>query len=327
MLTTAVVVLDANRTVITMNAAAEDLFQIGRDRIAGKSLQRYFHEPESFHDLLTRSQQQRDRFAEELPLRRLDLNDAPILLDCRASFLDDRDRLMVEFVDVTSRRRINRQERLRTQREIARKMTRQMAHEIKNPLGGLRGAAQLLQRQLDDPAYDPYTNIIIDEADRLAALVDSLLGPGGGGQRQQVNVHDVIEHVIKIVATDATTNIAWTRDYDPSLPLLHLDRDQIVQAVMNIVRNAVAAAGSEGPHGQVTIRTRARTNDTIGGRQTRLVVVIEIIDNGPGIDPAIRDSIFYPLVTSKADGTGIGLSISQELINRHDGLIEFESEV
>ena len=199
-----------------------------------------------------------------------------------------------------------------------------VAHEIKNPLGGLRGAAQLLGRHLDDPELTGYTAVIINEVDRLAALVDSLLGPGGSINKSDVNLHDVLEHVIRLVDADRVVNVRWQRDYDPSLPTLMLDRDQMIQAVLNIVRNAIAA--SDGADVELSLRTRALTNDTIGAVPHRVIASIEIADNGPGIDPEIRDSIFYPLVTGRPDGTGLGLPLSQELIQRHGGLIEFTSE-
>ncbi|MEL7297020.1 MAG: nitrogen regulation protein NR(II) [Pseudomonadota bacterium] len=326
-LTTGVVLLDTNRAVVTMNAAAEQIFGVARAHIRGKSLQRFFQQPQDFHELLIRCQQQDDRFAEELELTQTNGLGTNLLLDCRVARQPDGDGLLLEVTDVTSRRRINKHQRLRTQREIARKITRQMAHEIKNPLGGLRGAAQLLQRQLADSDQKAYTDVIIREADRLASLVDELLGPGGTSKKMLVNIHDVLEHVLQITMPDTDALLEWRRDYDPSLPSINVDRDQIVQAVLNIVRNAIAAIKSHADgYGTITIRTRALINDNIGGKPIRLIASIEIIDTGPGIDPDLQESLFYPLVTSKADGTGIGLSISQELINRHDGLIEFASE-
>ena len=142
--------------------------------------------------------------------------------------------------------------------------------------------------------------------------------------KSEVNIHDVLEHVIRLVGADTGRRVTWQRDYDPSLPALMLDRDQMIQAVLNIVKNAVAACGDQ--PATITLRTRALTNETIGTVPHRVIASIEIADDGPGIDPELRDSIFYPLVTGRADGTGLGLPLSQELIKRHDGLIEFTSE-
>ncbi|MFK8052359.1 MAG: nitrogen regulation protein NR(II) [Woeseiaceae bacterium] len=327
-LTTGVVLLNTARTVDTFNSAAEHLFQVSRKHIAGKSLRNFFNDPALFDELVLRCQSSGETFAEELELQRTNGLGVCVLVDCRISSPGNQTDgpTVLELADVTSRRRINRDQHLKSQRDTGRKISRQLAHEIKNPLGGLRGAAQLLQRQIDDQQLTAYTDVIIREADRLAALVDSLLGPGGMLQKVDVNIHDVLEHVLQLVAADVGDAIQWHRDYDPSLPLLHLDRNQMIQAVLNLVRNAVSAANSARAVGQVTLRTRALTNDNIGGIPYRLLASIEIIDDGPGIHPDIRDSVFYPLVTGKSDGTGIGLTLSQELINRHDGLIEFTSE-
>lgn len=327
-LTTSVVLLDEHCSVIEMNTAAEQLFQIGRGQVNGLSLQRFFQHPDEYFGLIKRCQHRAETFAEELYLNRVSPQGGNVLVDCRVSTPDVQPggKLLLELTDVTSRRRINRDQNLKTQHDIGRQITRQLAHEIKNPLGGLRGAAQLLQRRLETEESKAYTDVIIREADRLAALVDSLLGPGGRSQKTAVNIHDVLEHVRQLVSIDVGESITWHRDYDPSLPVLQLDRDQMIQAILNLVRNAVAAATSDKPVGNVVLKTRALTNDNIGGQPHRLLASIEISDDGPGVDPAIRQSIFYPLVTGKADGTGIGLTLSQELINRHDGLIEFTSE-
>lgn len=278
--------------------------------------------------MLQRCQSSQQTYARELLLRSSSDGLTNLFIDCRIAPYTGAQAgaLLVEFNDITSRLRINRDNELMSQHGVGRLITRQLAHEIKNPLGGLRGAAQLLQRQIEAQDLKDYTDIIIGEVDRLASLVDALLGPGGQSTKTDVNIHDVLEHVARIVSADFGARVSWQRDYDPSLPLLRLDRDQMIQAVLNIVRNAVFAATAEKSHGTITLRTRAITNETIGNLRHRVIASIEIQDDGPGIAPELRDSIFYPLVTGRADGTGIGLPLSQELINRHDGLIEFTSE-
>ena len=201
-------------------------------------------------------------------------------------------------------------------------MVRQLAHEIKNPLGGLRGAAQLLERQLDSDDLREYTGVIISEADRLAALVDTLLGPGGPPNRQIVNIHELLEYVLRLVEPETSANISIVRDYDAGLPDTELDRDQLVQAFLNLVRNALTALSGQG---RITLRTRALINFTIGETLHPVAISIDIEDDGPGIPPELQDSVFYPLVTSNPEGTGLGLPVAQELISRHHGLIEFES--
>jgi two-component system nitrogen regulation sensor histidine kinase GlnL len=201
-------------------------------------------------------------------------------------------------------------------------MIRQLAHEIKNPLGGLRGAAQLLERQLDSDELKEYTDVIISEADRLAGLVDTLLGPGGPPNKQPVNIHELLEYVMRLVEPELSEHIRTRRDYDPGLPNMELDRDQMVQAFLNLVQNAVAALDG---HGRITLRSRAVMNFTIGDVRYPVVASVEIEDDGPGIPPDLQDSVFYPLVTSRPEGTGLGLPAAQELISRHGGMIEFES--
>jgi two-component system nitrogen regulation sensor histidine kinase GlnL len=201
-------------------------------------------------------------------------------------------------------------------------MIRQLAHEIKNPLGGIRGAAQLLGKQLNDAELNEYTDVIISETDRLAGLVDTLLGPGGPPNKQPVNVHELLEYVVRIIEAEEQEKLAFTRDYDPGLPLIDLDRDQIVQALLNLVRNAAAALDGQGT---ITLRSRAVTNFTIGDTRHSVIASIEIQDDGPGIPADLQDSVFYPLVTSRPDGTGLGLPGAQELLSRHGGMIEFES--
>jgi two-component system nitrogen regulation sensor histidine kinase GlnL len=203
----------------------------------------------------------------------------------------------------------------------SRLMIKQLAHEIKNPLGGLRGAAQLLERQLNDASMREYTSIIISEADRLKVLVDSLLGPGHTPHKERINVHELIQHVRQLLSADAP-DVDITRDYDPSLPLLELDRNQIIQALLNLGRNAMQAMQKSG---RLILRTRALTSVSIGTRRHRLVASIQFEDNGPGVPAHLQDTLFYPFVTGRTEGTGLGLAIAQDLVSRHGGLIEFES--
>ena len=245
------------------------------------------------------------------------------IVDCRVSPIDTGDAsLLVEITDVTRRNRISRENALLIQHGAGRQMIRQLAHEIKNPLGGIRGAAQLLERQLVEAELKEYTGVVISETDRLAALVNTLLGPGGPPNKVPVNVHELLEYVVRIIEAEDSGGIRIRRDYDPGLPLIDLDRDQLIQAFLNLVRNATAALEGQGT---IVLRTRAVLNFTIGDQRHRVIASIEIEDDGPGIPTDLQDSVFYPLVTSRPDGTGLGLPAAQELISRHGGLIEFES--
>ncbi|AHF05295.1 sensor histidine kinase [Marichromatium purpuratum 984] len=230
--------------------------------------------------------------------------------------------VLVELYQVDRQLRITREEHLLTQHRATQALIRGLAHEIKNPLGGLRGAAQLLEQELPDPALCEYTRIIIDEADRLQSLVDRMLGPNRMPQREALNIHDVLEHVRGLILAEFPRGPEVVRDYDPSIPDLMGDGDRLIQAFLNLARNAAAATGGDG---RVELRTRVLRQFTIGSRRYRLVLQTQVRDDGPGIPEDIRDKIFFPMVSGKQGGTGLGLPIAQELINQHGGLIECES--
>jgi len=248
-----------------------------------------------------------------------------ITVDCTVIPLGHRDsvdELLVEIRQVDRQLRITREEQILVRNEATRALVRGLAHEIKNPLGGLRGAAQLLERELHDESLVEYTQIIIEEADRLQNLVNNMLGPNRVPEMKPVNIHQVLERVCNLVKVEAGPSLTIDRDYDPSIPPIRGDMDQLIQALLNILRNAVKAAGSNGKLG---ITTRVLRQFTIGNILHRLVASVEIEDNGPGIPKELQERIFFPMVTG-GDGMGLGLSISQTLINRHQGLIEFTSK-
>jgi two-component system nitrogen regulation sensor histidine kinase GlnL len=279
-------------------------------------------EPE-LRDILSRVMQTGDHYANEMRLGATEVHADERIVDCRVSPLKTEDtELLIEMTDVTRRSKISRENALLIQHGTGRQMIRQLAHEIKNPLGGIRGAAQLLEKQLDDAELSEYTDVVISETDRLAGLVDTLLGPGGPPNKQPVNVHELLEYVVRLIEAEEQKKLTFVRDYDPGLPLIDLDRDQMVQAFLNLVRNAIAALDGQGT---ITLRSRAVINFTIGDRRHRVIASIEIEDDGPGIPIDMQDSVFYPLVTSRPEGTGLGLPAAQELLSRHNGLIEFES--
>ena len=232
------------------------------------------------------------------------------------------DELLIELHQVDRQLRISREEQLIWQHQASQTLIRGLAHEIKNPLGGLRGAAQLLEQELPDKSLRDYTRIIIEEADRLQALMNQMLGPNRIPQRQLVNIHCILEHVRGLLIAESPEGPKIERDYDPSIPDFEADQDRLVQAVLNIARNAVTAAGVDGT---VKLRTRVLRQFTIGSRRHRLVLCAEVEDNGPGIPEEIKNRIFFPMVSGQPGGTGLGLPIAQELINQHGGLIECES--
>ena len=231
--------------------------------------------------------------------------------------------ILLEIISIDRLLRISREDALLAQQIATRDLLRGLAHEIKNPLGGLRGAAQLLERELNSEEQKEYTRVIIGEADRLQKLVNRLLGPSGMPKRIDVNVHELIEYVRNVVLAEDIGDIALHRNYDPSIPDIKGDPDLLIQALLNIVNNAVQALNG---HGNITIRTRVWRKFTIGHKQHRLVVKIDVIDDGPGIPDDIKEKIFFPMVTGRAEGTGLGLSIAQRLVHQHGGLIEVDSQ-
>jgi two-component system nitrogen regulation sensor histidine kinase GlnL len=318
-----VILLDQNLLIMGINPAAEHILGISSRRARGESLLRLVDDEPELRDILGRVIQSGDNYANEMRLGPTEVHASDRIVDCRVSPIDcDGAALLVEITDVTRRNQISRENALLIQHGAGRQMIRQLAHEIKNPLGGIRGAAQLLARQLADMEQREYTDVVISETDRLAALVDTLLGPGGPPNKEPVNVHELLEYVVRIIEAEDTKTISFRRDYDPGLPLIDLDRDQMVQAILNLLRNAAAALDGQGT---ITLRSRAVMNFTIGDIRHRVIASIEIEDDGPGIPGELQDSIFYPLVTSRPDGTGLGLPAAQELLSRHGGMIEFES--
>ena len=317
--------LDGDGAVLHLNEPAEDLFGISRNQAAGRSIRDLLKANAELEGMIGRARAAGAQYSRrELPfeagpgaaLRTLDVTVTPFDQPGRPGGV------VVELADVTQHQRILRENALLTQLGGSRAMVRQLAHEIKNPLGGLRGAAQLLERQLKDPALHEYTTVIISEADRLAALVDALLGPGQPPRKESVNIHELVQHVGRLLAAEAPTGVKLERDYDPSLPRLRLDRNQMIQALLNLGRNAIQAVG---PRGRIVLRTRALTNASIGSRRYRVVASIQIEDDGPGVPAELKDTVFYPLVTGRQGGTGLGLAVAQDLVGRHDGLIEFDS--
>jgi len=315
--------LDASLLIVGLNPAAENILGISAKRAHGEPLLRLVDDEPELRDILGRVIQTGNLYANEMRLGPTEVHAEERVVDCRVSPIEcDSAVLLIEITDVTRRSRISRENALLIQHGAGRQMIRQLAHEIKNPLGGIRGAAQLLERQLADPEQREYTAVVISETDRLAGLVDTLLGPGGPSNKEPVNVHELLEYVMRIIEAENKDTLTIQRDYDPGLPLIDLDRDQMVQAILNLVRNAAIALEGQG---SITLRTRAVMNFTIGDTRHRVIASIEIEDDGPGIPNDLQDSIFYPLVTSRPDGTGLGLPAAQELLSRHGGLIEFES--
>jgi two-component system nitrogen regulation sensor histidine kinase GlnL len=336
-LSTSVLIVDRDRQLLYLNVSAETLFGVSRNQVRGRPLSELLQDSQGLDAVIDRAATTSRPFSRrELALRPI-YGDGELIVDCTVAPYEESGApgaVVIEISDATQHQRITRETALLTQIGGSRLMIRQLAHEIKNPLGGLRGAAQLLARQLSDASMREYTTVIISEADRLVTLVDTLLGPGHAPRKEQINIHELLQHVGHLLAADAPAGVVVDRDYDPSLPALRLDRNLIIQAMLNLGRNALQALASNTPHvaqngaarpGRLVLRTRALTNVNIGARRYRLVASVQFEDNGPGVPEHLRDTLFYPLVTGRADGTGLGLAVAQDLVSRHDGLIEFES--
>lgn len=323
-LNTAVLVVDGELRLRSINPAGELLFQLSARQIVGQSLAELLASNTELIGALRQAFATQHPFTEH-GLRLLLAGKRELMVDCSVTPLSDGDRageLLIEFTRIDMLLRLAREESLQDQHDANRAVLRGLAHEIKNPLGGLRGAAQLLERELPDKSLQEYTRIVIREADRLRNLVDRMIGPNTLLDMQPANIHQIFEHVRSLILAETPAGIRIERDYDPSLPEFPGDSEQLIQAVLNIARNAAQALGGDGV---ITLRSRSERQFTLGQKRHRLVLHAEIEDNGPGIPEELRERIFFPLVTGRADGTGLGLSIAQTVIHQHGGVIECHS--
>ncbi|TFH87794.1 nitrogen regulation protein NR(II) [Billgrantia azerbaijanica] len=322
-LTTAVLLLDERLTVRWMNPAAEALLAVSLGRVTGMPLSVLLAADDGMQEVLAKARDDGHPFTQREVRLEL-LGGAALTADYTVTPLSATE-LLVEMEPRDRLLRISREEALLNRQEAIKVLSRGLAHEVKNPLGGIRGAAQLLERDLDDPALKEFTRIIVEEVDRLRDLVDTMLGPNRVAQHAPLNIHKVLERVRALLVAE-TPDVHIERDYDPSLPDFPGDEAQMIQAVLNVARNAVEAmreAGTEAP--QLLMRTRARRQFTLGAERHRLVCEVALVDNGPGVPASLQETLFYPMVSGRAEGSGLGLSIAQGILHQHQGLIECES--
>ncbi len=328
-MSTAIVVLDSRLAVIFSNAAAEMLLESSGHRDNGQAMSELLREQipslTGLEECIRHGHAYTQREAE---IRTS--GGARVMIDYTATPLAPHGErwVMLEMFGRDRLQRISREEDLLAKQETSKILVRGLAHEIKNPLGGIRGAAQLLSRALSDRSLQDYTEIIISESDRLRNLVDRMLGPHQAMRLERTNIHEVLERVMSLVEVESGGSISLVRDYDPSLPEFLGDKEQLIQAFLNIARNAMQALEGRAAHQhpQIEFKTRPLRQLTIGQQRYRLVARIDITDNGPGIPEEIKKNIFYPMVSGRAQGTGLGLSITQNIISRHHGLVECDSE-
>lgn len=252
------------------------------------------------------------------------VDDRQLLVEISATLtsFNEQSCILIEARQIDLQKKISQELYQHVQQQAAQELVRGLAHEIKNPLGGLRGAAQLLEKELETDELKEFTGIIIEQADRLRTLVDRLLGPQKPGKQTILNIHSVVEKVKQLVEMDLPEGITITRDYDPSIPDFEMESDLLQQALLNIISNAVQVLEGSG---NIQIITRTAHQINIQGQKYRLCAEIKIVDDGPGIPPHIKDTLFYPMITAREGGTGLGLSIAQNLIKQHKGKIECHS--
>ncbi len=330
-LTLAVVLVDRDIRVIFANQQAATIFGQTRKKLISQQLLRLpikHSFPEGLFEQLWSSQQS---FSDhEVEWFFIDGRHVISEVNADLVMVDGAPACLLQIRDNDNLRRINSENAHKHHISASRHLIRGLAHEIKNPLGGIRGAAQLLSRSLDSDELREYTQMIIDQSDRLKELVDRLLGPNTPPKRSATNIHSILERVCNLVQIELTHHINIKKDYDPSLPEILVDSNQIEQALLNIVQNALYAASQDSHRnahelGAVTIKTRFEASKILHGNTFKKVIKISIIDNGPGISEQIKSTLFYPMITDKPDGNGLGLSISQRLIDQHKGVIEVDS--
>jgi len=327
-LTAAVVMLNSQLELDYINPAAEMMFEASARQLRKHLINEWFCDgPEDIEVLKSALRDNHPYTRREAKLHTLNQQELTVDYSVNPIIQHGSTYLLIEFQLRDRLIRIEREEELLSSHKTARTLVRGLAHEIKNPLGGIRGAAQLLERELPDEGLFDYTHVIIEEADRLRNLVDRLLGPRTLPNITDVNIHAILERVGSLIEAESAGSVLLKRDYDPSIPEFAGDAEQLIQAVLNIMRNSMQALQrSETPSPTIMLRTRALRQFTLASERHRLVCSVEISDNGPGIPDEILHEIFYPMVSGNPQGSGLGLSIAQSIINQHQGLIECNSE-
>ena len=325
LLATAVLLLDGRGRIVYANPAAENLFEFSRLKFLRSTLPDVFGNCAGLASAIDRATATGASYTEQ----ELELGvwaKPKLHLTCTVSSIEANDAtLLLEFRHIDQQLKIAREERLQEQQQANRELIRSLAHEIKNPLGGIRGAAQLLERELDRPQLVEYTQVIIGEADRLRGLVNRLLAPHRAPTYRRINIHEVLVRVKGVVQAEFPA-IPIACDFDTSLPELEADHEQLLQAALNIVRNAAQAlSGSPVAAPEIRLVTRVARGVTLAKRHHRLALAVAVEDNGPGVPDHLRDRIFFPLVSGREGGSGLGLTIAQTFITQHGGTVECES--
>jgi two-component system nitrogen regulation sensor histidine kinase GlnL len=327
-LATPIAVLESNGTVVFVNSELEDVIGQSRRSLEGESFLNFFSDPQPLlHALSGAKANEFAALRYDAELLRINPEESlPVHVIVAQS--DQSDEVIIELLPIQQQTRQDREERLIDQAQANKELIRNLAHEIKNPLGGIRGAAQLLEMEMESKELTEYTQVIIREADRLQTLVDRLLAPHRRPHMVgDVNIHEVCERVRSLIVAEFPRGLRVIRDYDTSIPEFRGDREQLIQAVLNIAHNAALALSDRVTEGdaQLTFKTRITRQVTFGKQRYRLALELHVIDNGPGVPDSIKDRIFFPLISGREGGSGLGLTLAQTFVQQHHGMIECES--
>jgi two-component system, NtrC family, nitrogen regulation sensor histidine kinase GlnL len=327
LLATLLLVVDSHGVVLFANAATQEALGLPRRFIQGQKLSSLFLEPAKITLALESS------CAEHASVLRFDAHlkrntSEPLPVHVVVSPSDVQDQVLFELLPLEQQARKEREDRILDQAQANKELIRNLAHEIKNPLGGIRGAAQLLQMEIESKDLIEFTQVIIREADRLQTLVDRLLAPHRRPHVvSEVNIHEVFERVRALILAEFPKGLKVQRDYDTSLPNFSGDLEQIIQAILNVAHNAAQALSERIVQGDAVIIFKSRVSRQVsfGNQRHRLALELHVIDNGPGVPESIKDRLFSPLVSGRDGGSGLGLNLAQSFIQQHHGLIECES--
>jgi len=327
-LATPIAVLESNGTVVFVNSELEDVIGQSRRSLEGESFLNFFSDPQPLlHALSGAKANEFAALRYDAELLRINPEESlPVHVIVAQS--DQSEEVIIELLPIQQQTRQDREERLIDQAQANKELIRNLAHEIKNPLGGIRGAAQLLEMEMESKELTEYTQVIIREADRLQTLVDRLLAPHRRPHMVgDVNIHEVCERVRSLIVAEFPRGLRVMRDYDTSIPEFRGDREQLIQAVLNIAHNAALALSDRVIEGdaQLTFKTRITRQVTFGKQRYRLALELHVIDNGPGVPDSIKDRIFFPLISGREGGSGLGLTLAQTFVQQHHGMIECES--
>jgi two-component system, NtrC family, nitrogen regulation sensor histidine kinase GlnL len=325
-LRTAILSLDHELRLCYINQAAESLLEISAKQSLGQTITDLIPYTRSMQSVLFDALQTGQPYTQRKTQIRL-ASGSILTFDLSISPTSEAQwpRLLIEFYPLDRYLRIDRDAALQEHQEVTRQMIRGLAHEIKNPLGGIRGAAQLLSQEFEASGLSEYTDIIIGETDRLTALVDRLLGPRSVPDPRPGNIHEILERVLTLIELESDSRLRFQRDYDPSIPEINIDAEMMMQAILNIVRNAQQSL-RDATDPEIQLITRTERQFTIASVRHRNVLRIDVIDNGPGIPESLKDQLFFPMISGRPDGTGLGLSMAHSIIYQHHGIIEFDSE-